>query len=487
MKKIGVLASMLIFLLVACLITPMISISAESSTPQTGSADSDGWIMGDVDNDKTVTIIDATCIQRILAGITKDPDEGMFIRGRVTGEEVLNIIDATMIQRFLAGLPYDGQINVPVVLPDKPTEEPTLGPTQAPTSVPTEAPTQTITKPSFVIESVNANAGDKNVAVNVSVVNNPGIAAIALDIIYDKTELELKDFTYNTPALQGASTTPYNSAAKTPRLFMVNGTKNITGDFTFATLYFDVLASASGSCAISVAYDEDNVYNLAEENISFDVISGAIIVAGEQGTEKPETDQFTVVFKDFDGRVLSTHKVNKGESAEAPDNPSRDGYIFSQWDIAFDNVQSDLVVTAVYEQSSTSPCFIIDKVKAKPGDKNVAVTVAVKNNPGIAAIALDILYNNSQLTLTNFTYNSTALQGASTTPYNAAASVYRLLMVNGTENITGDFVFATLYFDVSNQAAGTIPITAVYDEDNVYDITEENIAFDVINGSVTIA
>ena len=57
---------------------------------------------GDVDDDGVVTIIDATAIQRHLAGIkmlTKDAAE----RGMVNGWETLTILDVTCIQRKLAG------------------------------------------------------------------------------------------------------------------------------------------------------------------------------------------------------------------------------------------------------------------------------------------------------------------------------------------------------------------------------------------------
>ena len=58
---------------------------------------------------------------------------------------------------------------------------------------------------------------------------------------------------------------------------------------------------------------------------------------------------YTVVFQDWDGFVLKTQKVEEGSSATAPSNPTRAGYIFIGWDVAFDNITSDLTVTAQYE------------------------------------------------------------------------------------------------------------------------------------------
>ncbi len=63
--------------------------------------------------------------------------------------------------------------------------------------------------------------------------------------------------------------------------------------------------------------------------------------------------EYEVTFKDFDGTVLKTETVKKGESATAPENPVRKGYTFTGWDVEFENITDDLVVTAVYEKIVT--------------------------------------------------------------------------------------------------------------------------------------
>ena len=281
--------------------------------------------------------------------------------------------------------------------------------------------------PSFVVDSVTAEPGARDVAVNVSVKNNPGISSALLDIGYDKTALTLKGFTYNTSALDGAMTVPFNANAKTYSLSMVSGTKNINGDFVFATLYFDVAENAHGNYNITLSYDENNVYDINENNISFEVVKGSVSTGNE-------------------------------ENPTQPTNPS----------------------------SGNSPAFVAGEVNAEAGAKDVAVTVSVKNNPGIASILLDIGYNKSALTLKGFTYNSSALDGAMTVPFNANAKTYSLSMVSGTKNINGDFDFATLYFDVADNAGESYDITLSYDENNVYDINENNINFEVINGKINV-
>ena len=57
---------------------------------------------------------------------------------------------------------------------------------------------------------------------------------------------------------------------------------------------------------------------------------------------------YTVTFKDWDGTVLSTQVVAEGAAAEAPANPSREGYTFVGWDTDFGNITANTVVNAQY-------------------------------------------------------------------------------------------------------------------------------------------
>ncbi len=59
---------------------------------------------------------------------------------------------------------------------------------------------------------------------------------------------------------------------------------------------------------------------------------------------------YTVAFMDFDGTVLSTQQVEYGKSATAPESPSREGYVFTGWDTAFDSITKDITVTATYRE-----------------------------------------------------------------------------------------------------------------------------------------
>ncbi|MCL2642992.1 MAG: InlB B-repeat-containing protein [Candidatus Bathyarchaeota archaeon] len=64
---------------------------------------------------------------------------------------------------------------------------------------------------------------------------------------------------------------------------------------------------------------------------------------------------FTVLFRDWNNAILKTEAVVYGAAATAPANPTRTGYTFTGWNpSAFNNVISDLTVTAQYTQSNDS-------------------------------------------------------------------------------------------------------------------------------------
>ena len=67
---------------------------------------------------------------------------------------------------------------------------------------------------------------------------------------------------------------------------------------------------------------------------------------------------YTVTFKDYDGSVIATVKVEEGKSAVKPDDPIREGYTFTGWDKKFDNVTSDLTVQAQYTINVYTVIFV---------------------------------------------------------------------------------------------------------------------------------
>ena len=132
-----------------------------------------------------------------------------------------------------------------------------------------------------------------------------------------------------------------------------------------------------------------------------------------------------------------------------------------------------------------NPTFVVDTVTAAAGEENVAVKIAVKNNSGISSISLNVTFDKSALKLTNYAINLAEIGGQGT-PFNANAKEVQIPWVNWTENVTGDWTFVTLYFTVSAGAAGKYPVNITYNADDVYDVNENNVAFDIVNGGIEV-
>jgi hypothetical protein len=98
---------------------------------------------------------------------------------------------------------------------------------------------------------------------------------------------------------------------------------------------------------------------------------------------------------------------------------------------------------------------------------------------------LKVTFDDVALTLVNVTYNSSI--GGMSQPPQTMKNPTTLNWFNGTADSNGDFVYATLSFKVSDTATeGDYAITISYVADNVYNIDWENIAFDIVNGKISV-
>lgn len=94
--------------------------------------------------------------------------------------------------------------------------------------------------------------------------------------------------------------------------------------------------------------------------ITEDKVINALYRKGtENGTgavysHKTDTGLYSVSFISYDGAVVKSQTVSKGQEATPPDSSvmKREGYVFLGWDIPYSNVREDLVVNAVYQSQT---------------------------------------------------------------------------------------------------------------------------------------
>ena len=112
-----------------------------------------------------------------------------------------------------------------------------------------------------------------------------------------------------------------------------------------------------GKSATAPASPTREGYTFKGWDKDFSNVQSDLTVTAQYEQNAPDPIYYTVIFQDWDGTTLKTEQVEQGKSATAPATPVREGYTFKGWDKDFSNVQSDLTVTAQYEQNAPEPIY----------------------------------------------------------------------------------------------------------------------------------
>lgn len=204
-------------------------------------------------------------------------------------------------------------------------------------------------------------------------------------------------------------------------------------------------------------------------------------------TTKPAVDTFTVTFKDFDGTVLNTQKVEKGKAATAPVDPKRENFKFAGWDKAFNKITSDLVVTATYTTTKTVICA--EHVSVNKGTCEVTMNIRVINNPGIMGAVLkvsvdDKVFSFKEAAKPEYPGLTLTAPGPKTT---ASPYAFMLDALELSEEDKEDGTLFTVTFKVGDDAAtGKYDIKLSYDNGAIFDEDYKYPKVCLENGSITI-
>ena len=88
---------------------------------------------------------------------------------------------------------------------------------------------------------------------------------------------------------------------------------------------------------------------------TFDHWNPAIVAATSDATYEAifteSLRKYLVRFQNWDHSLLDEQQVEYGKAAQAPADPTREGYTFKGWDREFNKILADMTVTAVFEKS----------------------------------------------------------------------------------------------------------------------------------------
>lgn len=146
--------------------------------------------------------------------------------------------------------------------------------------------------PMIAASEVFAQSGE-TVTVELAVQNNPGIAALSLNIEYDPQKLTLLDASNqadwsNAVFISGGDKTviPYTLNWDT------DGSVDYAADCVLATLQFAIKNGASGDAAIGVQVNQESTFHADFSEAKFDTQNG-IVHIGAITTTSPETTLVT--------------------------------------------------------------------------------------------------------------------------------------------------------------------------------------------------
>lgn len=133
------------------------------------------------------------------------------------------------------------------------------------------------TSPVFVVSDAQGAAGEQ-VKITVSLANNPGIIAAALDVTYDQSKLKL--IKSEDSGLLAKPTFSENTN-KYPYYVSWNdalASDNNLQNGILVTLTFEILKGATGTAEVSVGYNPGDVFDYDLNDVSFQTISGKITI-----------------------------------------------------------------------------------------------------------------------------------------------------------------------------------------------------------------
>lgn len=230
-----------------------------------------------------------------------------------------------------------------------------------------------------------------------------------------------------------------------------------------------------------------DIYINDDKKIIIVLDSGKEILVRElTENEAKELEIVTVIFKDYDGKVIKTENVIKGKKVAAPPEPQREGYTFTEWDKGTLQVYENTVITAQYEKI-TGPTLKVSNVTVKNGQYKAQAQIEIFNNPGLASLAFELRFERGiEVTAVNFESEKIGkAQATAGEPFN---NPQRISLVSPTSEMKFNGVFATVEFKIPDgYKAGDIKdIGIAYDKENIFDADLENVDVTAIGGKLFI-
>lgn len=160
----------------------------------------------------------------------------------------------------------------------------------------------------------------------------------------------VRNVTYVTGLSILSASGSYSTTASNPSVYLYTEFSPVSA--TYKNIKWEIVSGADlatitdGGLLTAVTPNRGGVVTVRAT-----ALDGTGISATRQITVE-RISSYTVTFLDWDGTVIDSQVVEAGRGARLPDNPFRAGYVFAGWDKDCSVVNSDLTVTAMYQDTN---------------------------------------------------------------------------------------------------------------------------------------
>lgn len=180
----------------------------------------------------------------------------------------------------------------------------------------------------------------------------------------------------------------------------VNSTANVDGLNLYVVAYKNNRCISIESKAISLKCGTNSFPLLVDMNaLEKDIVKVFVwknMMPCCSSIPVESSKQYTVDFVDWDGTVIDTQIIQKGENATLPQSPSRIGYQFCGWSDDGNDVQSSKTILAQYINETQQNTFKVSNAICN-ADDTITTTVYLGGDVNLCGFDMNLLYDGNSL------------------------------------------------------------------------------------------
>lgn len=253
--------------------------------------------------------------------------------------------------------------------------------------------------PKLIVDSVEAAKGD-TVSININIQNNPGFAAMVLDLSYDNNVLSpvavegsevLGDVGIVSNLQQGGDLKQFNPIS----LIVINPT-DINGDGKVFAITFKVIDDLVEDVELNLSYKESDVSNQNYEDINCEIVQGFVKVKTEHTENTVKNDKAIDTDINYVGKLPDNKEVDQPSIVNTTDEIwvliDNERVLFDQQPIIKQD-KTLVPMRAIFEKLGAK-IYWDDSTKTAIAEKNgVVIKIQIDNNimkKGDEEIVLDV-------------------------------------------------------------------------------------------------